>query len=417
MEYGLIGEKLGHSFSKILHEKLCDYDYQLKEITRSDFGSFMEEKNFKGINVTIPYKLDVIPYLDVISDSAERIGAVNTVVNKCGKLYGYNTDYLGLNELIVQNEISLKAKKVLILGSGGTSKTAKTVAEDLGAKEIYRLSRKGGEGLITYTEAYNKHTDAQIIINTTPCGMYPNIGQSAIDISKFYNLNAVIDVIYNPLNTALVTGAEKRGIKAVGGLYMLVAQAVFAAELFLEKQFSKTEIDRISKEIIAEKQNIVLIGMPGCGKSTIGKELAKVLRKEFVDSDEEIVKSERVSIPQIFESKGESGFREIESRIIRELSSHQGMVIATGGGAVLNPENIGLLKENGIILFLDRDINDIAATADRPLSSNRKDLEKRYNERYPIYLSSADYKIAITSDLKDNIKAIKEVLESENFSY
>lgn len=410
MEYGLIGEKLGHSFSKIVHGKLAHYDYELKEIKKEDFNSFMQKKDFKAINVTIPYKSDVIPYLDFISENAEKIGAVNTIVNKNGKLYGYNTDYLGLTALIEYNHIDLKGKKVLILGSGGTSKTAKAVAEDLGAKEVYRLSRKGGEELITYAEAYKKHTNAEVIINTTPCGMYPNMGESAIDISKFPDLETVADAIYNPISTALVVEAKKRGINAVGGMYMLVAQALFAAELFAGKTFSKTKIRSITDEIIREKQNIVLIGMPGCGKSTIGKELARVLCKGFADSDEEIIKREGISIPEIFAVKGEKGFREIECQIIKELSKMQGMVIATGGGAVLNPRNVDFLKGNGIVLFLDRNINDIVATSDRPLSSNREDLEKRYMERYPIYLSSADFKIECGNSVKENIKAIKEVL-------
>lgn len=417
MEYGLIGEKLGHSFSKTVHNKLCDYDYKLNEISRDNFQEFMTCKDFKAINVTIPYKQDIIPYLDEISDTAERIGAVNTVINKNGKLYGDNTDYLGLVSLIEHNGIEFKNKKVLILGSGGTSKTAKVAAENLGAKTIFRVSRSGGEGLITYKQAYENHIDCEIIINTTPCGMYPNIGESAIDISEFPKLEAVIDAIYNPLSSALVVKAQKKGIKAVGGLYMLVAQAVFAAEKFLNKIFDKTQIKEIVGQLLKEKQNIVLIGMPGCGKSTIGKALAKELGKEFADSDEEIVKKAGETIPEIFANKGESEFRKIESEIIKELSAKQGLVIATGGGAVLNPQNVDLLKENGVILFLDRNIKDIVATSDRPLSSNRGDLEKRYKERYPIYLSSADYRIDCTNDINENIKIIKEVLGSENFSY
>ena len=417
MEYGLIGEKLGHSFSKIVHSKFCDYDYELNEISRDKFHEFMTRKDFKAINVTIPYKQDMIPYLDVISETASKIGAVNTVINKEGKLYGDNTDYLGLVSLIEHNNIDFENKKVLILGSGGTSKTARVAAENLGAKTVFRVSRSGGEGLITYKQAYECHTDCEIIINTTPCGMYPNIGESAVDISEFPKLEAVIDAIYNPLSSALVVAAQKKGIKAVGGIYMLVAQAVFAAEKFLDKTLPKTQIEEIVSEIIKEKQNIVLIGMPGCGKSTIGKILAKELGKEFADSDEGIVKKQGVTIPEIFADKGEAYFREIESEVIKEFSVKQGLVLATGGGAVLNSQNVDLLKENGVILFLDRDLRDIEATSDRPLSSNRDDLEKRYKERYPIYISSADYRIDCTNDINENIKTIKEVLNSENFSY
>lgn len=417
MEYGLIGEKLGHSFSKIVHSKLAGYEYKLNEISKDNFHEFMTSKNFKAINVTIPYKQDVIPYLDVISDTAREIGAVNTIINKNGKLYGYNTDYSGLVALIEYNDIEIKDKKVLILGSGGTSRTARVVAKNLGAKSVLCVSRSGGDGLITYDDVYKNHTDADVIINTTPCGMYPNMGESAVDVCRFSKLEAVVDAIYNPINSHLLIQSKKNGVKAVEGLYMLVAQAVFAAEKFLDKTFPEFRIAEIVGEILKEKQNIVLIGMPGCGKSTIGKELAKELNKEFVDSDKEIVKKTGETIPWIFANKGESEFRKIESEIIKELSAKQGLVIATGGGAVLNPRNVDLLKGNGIVLFLDRNIEDIEATADRPLSSNRSDLEKRYNERYPIYLSSADYRINCNNEISENIKTIKEVLKSENSSY
>lgn len=416
MEYGCIGEKLGHSFSKIIHNKLTDYDYELKEIAKADLKKFMTQKDFRAINVTIPYKEDVIPFLDEIDKTAKVIGAVNTVVNKNGKLYGYNTDFSGLNALISKNNIEIKNKKVLILGSGGTSKTANAVANYLGAKEVYRVSRNGGQGLITYKEAYQNHSDTEIIINTTPCGMYPKIGVSAVEIEKFPKLEAVVDAVYNPLSSALVVDAKDKGIKAVGGLYMLVAQAVFAAELFLDVKFDIKEIDRIFREIEAEKQNIVLIGMPGCGKTTVGKELAKAINKEFIDTDEEIVKREGISIPEIFKALGEAGFRKIESEIIKDVAARQGLVIATGGGAVLKEENTKLLKGNGIVFFLDRDLSAIAATSDRPLSSNREDLKKRYNERYPIYCKSTDFKISCNNEVSDNVNAVKEVINSENFS-
>ncbi len=336
MEYGCIGERLSHSFSKIIHNKLADYTYELKEIPREALSDFMLKKDFKAINVTIPYKQDVIPFLDEISDTAKRIGAVNTIVNKNGRLCGFNTDFYGLKELINHNGIEIKNKKVLILGSGGTSKTANAVAEYLGAKEVLSVSRQGGERLITYREAYEKHTDAEVIINTTPCGMYPNIGDTPLEIDEFFKLEGIVDAVYNPLSSAIVTKAKEKGIKAVGGLYMLIAQGVFAAELFLDKKFPTSEIKRIYTEIKNEKQNIVLVGMPGCGKSTVGKVLAKQLNKAFADSDEEIVKKEGVSVPEIFSLKGEKGFRVVESQAIKELSARQGMVIATGGGAVLN---------------------------------------------------------------------------------
>lgn len=417
MEYGLIGRKLGHSFSKTVHNLIGNYDYELKEIEPENLKDFMLKKDFKAINVTIPYKQDVIPFLSEVDPKAQKIGAVNTVVNKNGKLLGYNTDFLGLKSLILKNNMDFKGKKVLILGSGGTSKTALAVAEDLSASEVYCLSRKGSEGLITYEEAYLSHTDAEIIINTTPCGMYPNIGESAIDTEKFPRLEAVVDAVYNPLSSALVVEARNRGINAVGGLYMLISQAVFASELFLDKKYPETLVDSIFEKIVKEKENIVLIGMPASGKTTVGKALAESLGKSFYDSDEEIIKREGTSISEIFATKGEKYFRSCESEVIKELSALQSSVIATGGGAVLNPKNTDFLKENGMVFFLDRNLEDMVATPDRPLSSTREDLEKRYKERYPIYCLSADYKINCSNDVAENVNAIKEVLKSENFSY
>ena len=410
MEYGCIGEKLGHSFSKIIHNEICDYIYELKEIPKEELENFIKNKDFKAINVTIPYKQDVIPYLDEISDMALAIGAVNTIVNKDGKLYGYNTDFSGLKALIEFVGITIKDKKVLVLGSGGTSKTAKAVAINMGAKEVYRVSRTGGDGLITYEDAYELHSEADVIINTTPCGMYPDIGVSAVDMNKFTKISGVVDAVYNPLCSELVVAAKEKGITAIGGLYMLVAQAVFAAEKFTESEIPATEIERVYNKLLKEKQNLVLIGMPGCGKSTIGKAVAEILNKEFIDSDEEIVKQEGRSIPEIFQNCGEKGFREIETRVISKLALKQGAVIATGGGAILNKRNIDLLKGNGTVVFIDRPIEQLVTTDDRPLSSNRELLEKRYNERYDFYCSRADVIINAVEDLNQNIKAVSEVL-------
>lgn len=416
MEYGCIGEKLSHSFSKIIHNKLCDYDYELKEIPREKLADFMTKADFKAINVTIPYKQDVIPFLDEISETARKIGAVNTIVKRNGKLYGYNTDFSGMTDLINKNKISLENKKVLILGSGGTSKTAFAVAQSMSAREIYRVSRSGGEGLITYSEAEKNHSDAEIIINTTPCGMYPKMGESAVDINKFPNLQGVVDAVYNPLSAQIVVDARKKGIPATGGLYMLVAQAVFAVEKFLDTKIPVSETERVFNEIMLSKKNLVLIGMPGCGKTTIGKALSQELGREFVDTDEEIVKREGVTIPEIFEKQGEAAFRKIESEVISDIASRQGLIIATGGGAVLNSRNIELLKQNGTVVFIDRPLEHLVTTDDRPLSSNRELLEKRYNERYHIYCASADFKVDAKYNLKDNIKAVKEVFLNENFS-
>ena len=416
MEYGCIGEKLSHSFSKIIHNEICDYDYELYEIKKDELRNLLTERKFKAINVTIPYKQDVIPYLDSIDEFALKIGAVNTIVNKNGKLFGYNTDFSGMCCLIENSKIDLKNKKVLILGSGGTSKTAFAVASYLGAKEIYRVSRKAAESSISYDDAYKLHNDAHIIINTTPVGMYPKIGESAINISDFNKLEGVVDAVYNPLRTALVTSALKRGIKAVGGLYMLVAQAVFAAELFTDKAIDKGEIDRIYKKILLSKENVVLTGMPGCGKTTIGKALAKELNKEFIDIDEEIVRETGKPITEIFAEGGEDLFRKIETQVIKRFSASQNCVISTGGGAILKEINIDFLKENGRIFYIDRPLEFLVTTDDRPLSSNREMLKKRFEERKEIYEATADFKLKALSDIHKNALALKEGFLNENFS-
>ena len=411
MQYGLIGEKLGHSFSKIIHNELYNEEYELKEIAKADLDSFMKEKSFKAINVTIPYKEDVIPYLDFVDDNAKKIGAVNTIINKRGKLYGYNTDFRGLISLIKFAEIDIKDKKVLILGSGGTSKTALAVSEELGAKYVFRVSRNKTDDLISYEDVYQNHLDADIIINTTPCGMYPNIDSSAVDINRFGGLSGIVDAVYNPLCSKLVIDAKNNGIKAIGGLYMLVAQAFFAAEMFIDKRLDLTEIERIYNLLLKEKQNLVLIGMPGCGKTTIGKAVAKECNKQFIDSDKEIVLREKTDIPKIFKFKGEEYFRKVESEVIAELSIKQGVVIATGGGVVLDSENVNHLKQNGIVIFIDRLLEKLVTSSDRPLSQNREMLKKRYDERYDIYKSSADIIISANDTLDNNVKKVLEVIK------
>lgn len=408
MEYGCIGEKLTHSFSKEIHAALFDYDYKITEIPKNKLDEFMRLKSFKAINVTIPYKQAVIPYLDFISDTARAIGAVNTIVNRGGKLYGYNTDFAGMTALIKLNNIEIKNKKVLILGSGGTSKTAAAVAEDLGASCVKRVSRTAKEDCITYGQAYSDFSDAQVIINTTPCGMYPNIIGEPVDLELFGRVEAVIDAIYNPLRSNLVVDAELKGITATGGLYMLVAQAAFAAELFTGTEIDKSRIYGVYKKIMAAKRNIVLIGMPSCGKTTIGMRLAKELNMQFVDTDLEIKKLSGKTIPEIFKQCGESGFRDIESCIIAEASAKQGLVISTGGGAVLRRQNIISLKGNGTVYFIDRPVDLLTATGDRPLSSNQNDLMRLYNERYDLYCAAADNKILNDSDIQKAINAVKE---------
>ena len=406
MEYGCIGEHLTHSFSKEIHNCLADYDYEIKEIPKDKLDAFMTAADFRAINVTIPYKQAVIPHLHWISDTAKKIGAVNTVVNRNGKLYGYNTDFFGMTALIEKNGIELENKKVLILGSGGTSKTAHAVAESLGAREIYIVSRQAGKGLITYAEVYKSHTDAEVIINTTPVGMFPNPEAQPIDLGKFSRLLGVVDAIYNPLRSRLVLEAQALGIKATGGLYMLVAQAAYAVETFIEKPLSRDEIDAVYGELLKQKQNIVLTGMPGSGKSTIGKKISKQTGRPFIDTDALIVEKAGKTIPEIFEELGEAGFRKIESEVIREVSTLGGYIIATGGGAILKRENISNLKANGRIHYIDRPLSWLTATSDRPLSSNPEDLKKRYHERYDMYSATADRRISAVDNINKNVEMI-----------
>jgi shikimate dehydrogenase len=390
MKYGLIGEKLGHSFSKEVHSMLSDYEYEIREIPRHELDSFMKEADFKAINVTIPYKESVIPYLSYISDEARMIGAVNTIINRGGMLYGYNTDFLGMSAQINKMRLSLSGKKTIILGTGGTSKTSVAVAKSLGSSEIITVSRTKKEGSIDYEELMRDHLDAQIIINTTPVGMYPNNGASPIDISQFDRLEGVIDAIYNPIRTNLVLDALERGIKAEGGLYMLVAQAVYASEIFLDVKYPIEKLDKIFKKIKRKKENIVLIGMPASGKSTVANLLSKELSRDVLDTDKMITSTRQISINEIFESEGESAFRDYETIEIANASLHNNAIIATGGGAILRRENTRMLKQNGVLFFIDRPYERLVPTSDRPLASDLNAIRKRYEERYPIYLRSAD---------------------------
>ena len=413
MEYGCIGEKLSHSFSKEIHNLLADYDYRLVELKREDLPIFFENKGFKAINVTIPYKLDVMPFLDSISPEAKEINAVNTIVNKDGKLYGYNTDFYGLKSLIERYVKSFSDKTVVILGSGGTSNTAFSVAKSLNAKEIIKVSRKKQDGYITYEELYDKYSDCEIIINTTPCGMFPKINASAVDINKFNNLEAVFDAVYNPLKSKFILDAQKQGGTATGGLYMLVSQAASAVEKFIDTEISQSKIEEVYKKICKDKLNIVLIGMPGCGKSSVGKELEKRFSKSFVDSDNVIVEKAEKNIPDIFKVFGETYFRSLEKDVIQSISLSNSQIIATGGGVVLNSQNIDNLKSNGRIYFIDRPLDMLAATDDRPLSRNKEALEKRYNERYELYREYAD----VIVDGKGSVNEVAERIEADFNEY
>ncbi len=409
MEYGLIGEKLGHSYSRQIHASMDDYDYILKEIPRDDLEAFMRERDFKGINVTIPYKETVIPMLDETDETARKIGAVNTVVNTNGRLKGYNTDADGMEAMIRRAGMDLSGKKVLILGTGGTSKTATYVSEKLGAGKVFVISRQQKENCLTYEEAYAQQNDADYIINTTPVGMYPKTAGCPVELDRFTKLSGVVDAIFNPLRSELVLEAEKRGINACGGLYMLAGQAVYARQRFLGLDVIEEGLtDKVFNEVRKSVRNIVLIGMPSCGKTSGGKRIAKKTGLSFIDTDAEITARIGCSISDFFKEKGEAEFRRIESEVIAEISKTGGKVIATGGGAILKPENVKELKRNGILIFIDRSIENLTPTDDRPLLRNKDMLKKLFAERYDIYKAAADVTIDGNGTFSGNVtKALK----------
>ena len=411
MEYGLIGEKLGHSFSKIIHEKLADYTYELCPLTKDELDAFMTAKQFKAINVTIPYKQDVIPYCDVLDDSAKRIGVVNTIVNRDGKLFGYNTDFAGFLYNLNAHDITLKDKKVMICGSGGTCKTITAVAEYMGAKEILVVSRSKKENTVTDEECV-RHKDVDVIVNASPKGMYPDNGKSPLDLSNFPNCKAVVDVIYNPLKTRLLQQTEQLGMKAVNGLQMLVAQAKFAVEHFLTTEIENDKIGQITLELLKQLTNIVLIGMPSSGKTLTGKALCKYIDKTFVDTDAVIVERSGMSIKEMFARHGEEYFRQWEHDVIEELSKQNGLIIATGGGAIKNEENIQNLKQNGVVMFIDRDLEHLLVTDDRPLSKDANAVAKLYEERYPLYTKYGDLRVPNNYPMEISQQELDELMNT-----
>lgn len=410
MKYGLIGNPLGHSFSKEVHEML-GYEYNLKELKSDELDLFFKEKEFLGINVTIPYKEKVIPCLDYFDESARKIGSCNTIVNKDGKLCGYNTDYLGARAMIERKTTIVK--KALVLGTGGTSKTFCRVLKDMGADKIYVVSRTPKENQISYEDAYENYNDCDVVVNTTPVGMFPNVEKSPLDLQNFKNLSLVVDAVYNPLKTELVIQAEKLGINSCGGLYMLIAQAVYASELFGKNKAEKSLIEKIYNNILNKKRNVVLIGMPGSGKTTI----ASKLDKNYIDTDIEINNKYKISPCDMIKEYGEKYFRDKESEVIKNFSGVCSKVIATGGGAVLKEENVKELKRNGILIYIDVPLEKLKPTDDRPLSSSQSMLEKMYFERNEIYKSVSDLRIESNYNADDTTKKIKEALNDENTCY
>jgi shikimate dehydrogenase len=399
---GLLGKTLGHSYSPLIHSYLGQYEYRLFEKQPHELEDFLKRGEFEGLNVTMPYKKEVIPYLDALSPIAARLGAVNTIVRREGKLIGHNTDYAGFLSMVHRSGLDPAAKKVLILGSGGASATAVAVMEDLGA-DVIVISR-GGEN--NYNNLYTMHTDAAIIVNTTPVGMYPNTDVSPINIFEFPALEGVLDVIYNPTNTMLLQLAQESGVYGMSGLWMLVAQAREASEWFQNATIPEERLAEIYRTVKAQMENIVLIGMPGCGKTTVGKALADKLGRQFFDADAEIAKKANMSIPEIFAKEGEEGFRSREIKVLSELGKQSGLVIATGGGCVTFSINHSFLHQNGRIFWLKRDISQLP-TDGRPLSQ-KGNLEEMYRIRKPLYESFAD--VIIENETVE--KTVQQIMEA-----
>lgn len=391
MKCGLIGEKLSHSFSPQIHRELADYSYELFEMPESEVKDFLESDRYDCINVTIPYKKTVMPYLDEISAEAQRIGAVNTVVKtKNGKKHGYNTDYYGFMCTVNRSGIEIKDKNVLILGTGGASLTAKTVSEDLGAKRITFVSRSGE---INYENVYEKCSDTEVIINCTPVGMYPNKnGESPVTLDKFKSCKGVLDMLFNPAKTKLLLDAERLGIPHVNGLPMLVAQAKKACEFFLDEKIADSEIDRINTLIANQTGNIILVGMPGSGKTTVGKLLSEMTGQNVIDTDEMIIASQGRTPSEIITADGEEKFRQIEHEEVKNAGKMSGMIISTGGGVVTRRENFDPLRQNGKIFFIHRSLDKLP-TDDRPLSQKSK-LEDMYRIRLPLYREICDFEVS-----------------------
>lgn len=404
-KFGLLGKKLGHSFSVPIHNMLGDYEYKLYEKNENELADFLENTDLSGMNVTIPYKKDVIPFCSDVSDTVEKIGSVNTLVKKDGKWYGDNTDYYGFLYMVKSSGMKIENKKVLVLGSGGASLAVIAVCKDLKASEIVVISRNGENN---YNNLY-LHKDAQIIVNTTPVGMYPNCYESPINLSDFEKCEGVLDIVYNPHLTKLCFMAKELGIPYKAGLTMLVAQAKKANENFFGEEKDDGIIEKITEKMKSETKNIVLVGMPGCGKTTIATELAKVTGKKLVDCDEEIVKREKRSIEEIFEKNGEEYFRNLETQVIKDIGKEKGLIISTGGGCVTREENYFPLKQNGEIFWIKRDINELS-TEGRPLSKANK-LSEMYEKRKTFYEKFSDLCVDNNQNIETAVEKILSFLK------
>ncbi len=406
MKCGLLGEKLGHSYSPQIHAELADYEYKLYEKAPDEVEDFVRRGDWHGLNVTIPYKKTVIPFCDEHSETARAIGSVNTLLKRPdGTIFGDNTDAFGFETLLTQTlKADISGWKALVLGTGGASVTVCAMLRKRGA-QVIPISRSGKDN---YTNL-EWHRDAKLLVNTTPVGMYPKNGASLVNLGVFPKLEAVLDVVYNPARTALLLQAEKRGIPCAGGLTMLVAQAKRSSEIFLGHALPDGEIARIAWQLARQMQNVILIGMPGSGKSTVGRLLAEKLGRPLLEADKELEKAAGMSIPVIFANEGEAGFRRRETRILSELGKQSGTVISTGGGCVTREENYPLLHQNGVIVWIRRDLNSLAREG-RPLSLNA-DLSAMYAVRAPLYEHFADFTVENDGNAEDTVNSILEVLQ------
>ena len=405
MKCGLLGEKLGHSYSPQIHAELGDYEYRLFEKAPAELEAFLRGGDWDGLNVTIPYKKTVLPYCAALSERARRIGAVNTLVRRPdGTIYGDNTDAYGFEKLLSCAGVTVAGRKCLIFGSGGASAMAAAVLEELDAGSVTVISR-GGEN--NYGNL-DRHADAQVLVNTTPLGMFPKTGAAPAPLSAFSDCEAVLDVVYNPARTALLLDAEERGIPCAGGLRMLVAQAKRASELFTGREIPDSEIDRIEKKLRGRMQNLVLIGMPGCGKSSVARALGEALNRPVAEADALIAEEAGMPIPAIFAAEGEAGFRARETAVLRELGRQSGLILSTGGGCVTRAENYPLLHQNGTIVWLQRELDRLPREG-RPLSL-QNDLREMYEKRRAFYERFADVVIDNNGSLAETVQAVLEVL-------
>lgn len=404
MIYGLLGENISHSFSPLIHKNFGDYKYKLFDMQKEEIENFIKKEDIGGFNITMPYKKEIMQYCKTISDKAKKIGCVNTVVyDEFRNLHGYNTDYDGFLYLLEKNNIDVYNKNIAISGNGSTSKTVYNVLKDLQAKSIIKISRSGDIGF----KDIEKFINIDILINTTPVGMYPNCPDSLIDLENFPNVSTVIDIIYNPIMTKLLIDAYKRGLNYVNGLDMLIAQGKVASELFQKKSISNELLNKTVKGIKRDNSNIIIIGMPGSGKSSIGRNLAKNLNREFIDIDKEIEKKQNMSIPNIFKNYGEQYFRNIEKEMVKKVGKLQGKVISTGGGVIIDSDNYYPLKQNGVIFNITRHLDNLSSKG-RPLSQGGRDkIYKLYNERKNNYDYFKDFDIE-NRYFKYTVKEIQE---------